>query len=207
MGDESGGSSSPFSLPTGTVTFLLTDIESSSRKWETDSGAMGPAVARHYEIVGDVVTRWEECARSSRVRATRSSPRSREHRTRSRRRSRRSGTSPTNSVSTSQSGSPCTPATRQLHDEGNYFGNTVIRCARLHLRTRWPGSRVTHNRGSRRRPFARRAPSLLDLGTHRLKDLHRPERVFELSHPELRRSGGFLPCGRWTHCGTTCRCS
>ena len=131
MGDESGGSSSPFSLPTGTVTFLLTDIESSSRKWETDSGAMGPAVARHYEIVGDVVTRWEECARSSRVRATRSSPRSREHRTRSRRRSRRSGTSPTNSVSTSQSGSPCTPATRQLHDEGNYFGNTVIRCARL----------------------------------------------------------------------------
>ena len=34
---------------------------------------------------------------------------------------------------------------------------------------------------------------LLDLGEHRLKDLQRPERVFELAHPDLPRSGRFPP--------------
>ena len=57
MGDDAGPSV-PFSLPTGTVTFLLTDIEGSSRRWESDPVAMGPAVQRHYEIVGECVTRW-----------------------------------------------------------------------------------------------------------------------------------------------------
>src|SRR5260370_27448 len=44
-------------LPTGTVTFLLTDIAGSTRGWETDSEAMAQAVRRHYEIVGDAVAR------------------------------------------------------------------------------------------------------------------------------------------------------
>jgi class 3 adenylate cyclase len=37
-------------LPTGTVTFLLTDVEGSTRAWERDRAAMAEAVARHYEI-------------------------------------------------------------------------------------------------------------------------------------------------------------
>ena len=47
-----------FALPTGVVTFLLTDIESSSRAWQADGDGMAGAVARHYEIVDGAVVRW-----------------------------------------------------------------------------------------------------------------------------------------------------
>jgi class 3 adenylate cyclase len=39
------------SLPSGTVTFLLTDIEGSTRRWETAAEAMTRAVPRHYELI------------------------------------------------------------------------------------------------------------------------------------------------------------
>jgi predicted ATPase/class 3 adenylate cyclase len=38
-------------LPTGTVTFLFTDIEGSTPLWERDPAAMGAAVARHHAIL------------------------------------------------------------------------------------------------------------------------------------------------------------
>ncbi|MBV8372749.1 MAG: hypothetical protein JOY69_05780, partial [Candidatus Eremiobacteraeota bacterium] len=34
-------------MPTGTVTFLFSDIEGSSRRWELDRSAMDSAVKRH----------------------------------------------------------------------------------------------------------------------------------------------------------------
>src|SRR6476646_5120450 len=39
------------SPPTGTVTFLFTDIEGSTRRWEQDSAQMSAALARHDEIM------------------------------------------------------------------------------------------------------------------------------------------------------------
>ena len=39
------------SLPTGTVTFLFTDIEGSTRLWETDHDAMAAALTRHDELL------------------------------------------------------------------------------------------------------------------------------------------------------------
>src|ERR687886_909584 len=38
-------------LPTGTVTFLLTDIAGSTRLWELDAAAMRQALARHDALV------------------------------------------------------------------------------------------------------------------------------------------------------------
>ena len=46
-----------FALPAGTVTFLLTDIEGSTRLWESDPEAMAQAVAAHYELLSDAVGR------------------------------------------------------------------------------------------------------------------------------------------------------
>ena len=43
-------------LPTGTVTFILTDIERSSQAWETDHESMATAVALHYEILDDAIS-------------------------------------------------------------------------------------------------------------------------------------------------------
>ncbi|MBV8669598.1 MAG: adenylate/guanylate cyclase domain-containing protein, partial [Candidatus Eremiobacteraeota bacterium] len=45
------------SLPTGTVTFLFSDIEGSTQRWEQHREAMQAAVARHEQIVSDATTR------------------------------------------------------------------------------------------------------------------------------------------------------
>ena len=40
-------------LPTGTVTFMLTDIAGSTHAWEHDELAAGVAVARHYALLDE----------------------------------------------------------------------------------------------------------------------------------------------------------
>jgi hypothetical protein len=42
-------------LPTGTVTFLFTDLDGSTRLWEEHPDAMRDALARHDEILRDAV--------------------------------------------------------------------------------------------------------------------------------------------------------
>ena len=44
-------SQSGFSLPTGTVAFLLTDVEGSTRGWEADPDLMAQAMERHAKIL------------------------------------------------------------------------------------------------------------------------------------------------------------
>src|SRR6516225_10103901 len=43
-------------LPTGTVTFLFTDVEGSTRLWEQDPAAMRAATARHDALVEEIVS-------------------------------------------------------------------------------------------------------------------------------------------------------
>jgi len=43
-------------LPGGTVTFMLTDIEGSSERWETDAATMRSAMSAHDHIVDQIVT-------------------------------------------------------------------------------------------------------------------------------------------------------
>jgi class 3 adenylate cyclase len=42
-------------LPSGTVTFLFTDIEGSTRRWQQDPVAMGQVVARHLTLLREAV--------------------------------------------------------------------------------------------------------------------------------------------------------
>src|SRR5262249_4862210 len=43
-------------LPSGTVTFLFTDIEASTQLWSQNLHTMGPAIARHEAILRQVIT-------------------------------------------------------------------------------------------------------------------------------------------------------
>src|SRR5687767_11295007 len=42
-------------LPTGTVTFLFTDIEGSTRLWEQHPEAMAAALTRHDELAAEII--------------------------------------------------------------------------------------------------------------------------------------------------------
>ncbi|HJZ45507.1 MAG TPA: AAA family ATPase, partial [Roseiflexaceae bacterium] len=46
----------PLPLPSGTVTFLFTDIEASTQLWIQNAQTMGPAIARHEAILHAVIT-------------------------------------------------------------------------------------------------------------------------------------------------------
>src|SRR5579864_8496828 len=46
---------SPASLPTGTVTFLFSDIEGSSQRWEQHRDAMKTAVARQEKLMNAAI--------------------------------------------------------------------------------------------------------------------------------------------------------
>ncbi|MCD6056960.1 MAG: cyclase [Thermomicrobiales bacterium] len=42
-------------LPSGTVTFLFTDIEGSTERWEHDRAAMAEAVERHLALIRQAI--------------------------------------------------------------------------------------------------------------------------------------------------------
>jgi class 3 adenylate cyclase len=42
-------------MPSGTLTFLFTDIEGSTRLWEQSPATMGPALARHNALLRDAI--------------------------------------------------------------------------------------------------------------------------------------------------------
>lgn len=49
--------SAPVSMPTGTVTFLFSDIEGSTQRWEQRREAMKAAVARHEQLMASAITK------------------------------------------------------------------------------------------------------------------------------------------------------
>jgi class 3 adenylate cyclase len=178
---------SPHALPAGVVTFLLTDIEGSTRLWEREPEAMREALARHDALMLAYVRRLHghvvkskgegdsvfavfrhardavaaalvlQCALGDERWATRTPIQVRM------------------AIHTGQV---------ELRD-GDYYGPTVNRCARLRALAR--GGQVLVSGATAQLTRSQLPPSatLHDLGTHRLKDLSAPERVWQLSHPKL----------------------
>lgn len=186
------------SAPSGTVTFAFTDIVGSTQRWERDRAAMEAALQRHDAIVRGAVeghggyvfkTLGDAfCAAFSRpveaiaamldvARAMRDADFS------------------------DVEGLPVRIA---IHTgvaeerDGDYFGPVVNRIARLLAIGHGGQVLVSEAAASLASPELRADTSLRDLGRHRLKDLNRPERVFQLSaadlpgdFPALRSLGEF----------------
>ena len=175
-------------LPTGTVTFLLTDIEGSTRLWSEFPDAMPAAVDRVYGILDQAVVahrgvRPVEQGEGDSVVAAFS------------RASDALGAALQSQVALRaeqwEDGMELGvrialhTADAQLRDAGNYFGIALSRCARI--RAIGQGgqtllSHATHDLVADRLPDG---VELIDCGEHRLRDLGRPERIFALAHPEL----------------------
>ena len=177
-------------LPAGTVTFLLTDVEGSTVLWETRRAEMGAAIARHYDILDEVigvcggVRPVEQGEGDSVVAAFAAASDALAAALQAQRR-----------LQTELGWIPVRMAVHsgeaQLRGEGNYVGRAIIRCARL--RACGHGGQVLVSAATAAL-IAEDLPAgagLADLGTVRLRGLSRPERVWQLTHPDL--AGDFAP--------------
>lgn len=174
---------SPF--PTGTVTFLFTDIEGSTRRWERDPKAMAEAVRLHDAIVSAAMTSYRGYifktggdslhAAFERVNDAIDAARAAQHALGAEDFSAVDGLRVRMSIHTG------------VADEraGDYFGPTVNRVARLLAIAHGGQVVVSEPSAKLLEEITAGSPALLDLGVHRLKDLSRPERVFQLLTPPL----------------------
>ena len=182
------------SLPAGTVTFLLTDIEGSTRAWDQHGPGMAAAVARHYEILDAAVAahggvRPVEQGEGDSLVAAFDRPSDAVCAALAAQRAL---------LDEAWSAGVTIAVQMALHtgeapicDDRYYAGPSIIRCARL--RALAHGAQVVIS-GTTADLLADGLPadaSLLPLGLHRLRDLRQPERLFQLVHPAL--PGEFPP--------------
>lgn len=169
-------------LPTGIITFLLTDIAGSTVRWESEPAVMSDLIARHDTMMAEAVE-----AAGGRLLKTRGEGDS------------------TFSVFTKASGAVLAAleaqrALRRTTDlsvrmsihtgeaetrDGDYYGRTVNRAARL--RGTASGGQVLLSSAAADLVVDALpdGAALVDLGYRELRDLSRGEQVFELTHRDL----------------------
>jgi len=167
-------------LPSGTVTFLFTDIEGSSRLWERNAEAMERTLARHDELLRELVRRHgghvfktvgdEICAAFTTAPDAAAAAADAQ---RALDREEWTETGPLRVRMALHSG------TAQERD-GDYFGTTPNRVARLLDAAHGGQVLVSRATVELARDHLPGGTALHDLGEHRLKDLIRPERTFQL---------------------------
>jgi predicted ATPase/class 3 adenylate cyclase len=171
--------------PTGTVTFLFTDIAGSTRLWEEHPEAMRGAVARHdellteaiashggtvFKIVGDSLCAAFERATDALAAAL------------------------TGQRLLQAEGWPeATPLQVRVAlytgeaeaRGGDYFGQPLNRCARILAAGHGGQVLLSQSAAELVRDLLPAGAELQALGEHRLRDLARPEALFQLVHPGL----------------------
>jgi predicted ATPase/class 3 adenylate cyclase/DNA-binding CsgD family transcriptional regulator len=170
-------------LPSGTVTFLLTDVEGSTLAWEVDRTAMAAAMARHDELLAKAIATHGgyrpieqgegDSVVAAFVRASDALAAAVEAQ-------QALATEPLTVRMALHTGEA------EVHD-GRYSGPAIIRTARL--RSIAHGGQVLVSKTTAD-VVGDRLPAdtqLIDLGAHRLRDLSRREQVFQVDHPELAR--------------------
>ena len=173
-------------LPSGTVTFLFTDIEGSTALWEQDQVAMDTAVARHlkllraateahhgvlFKVVGDAVQAAFPTAPAAVAAALDAQQALGQE-------SWPEGIGPIR-VRMALHTAAATP------QDGDYLAPGLNRLARLLAAGHGRQVLLSLATQDLARDSLPPGASLRDLGEHPLRDLYRPERVFQLLHPDL----------------------
>lgn len=173
--------------PTGTVTFLLTDVQGSTRLWEQYGDQMGAAMARHDVFIEEAVTqaggqlirpRGEGDSRfavfANAVNAV------------------RAASTIQYKLSTGFNDLPFDCLVRiGLHTgaaewrDGDYYGSAVNRCARIRGLAHGGQTLLSQATAELVRDDLPEGVALIEMGTHRLKGLSRPETIFQLWLPDL----------------------
>ncbi len=177
-----------FRAPSGTVTFLFTDIEGSTKRWERDREAMSGALARHdvlvraalegrggfvFKTVGDAfcvafATAPQALAAALDVQ-------------------RAIGEADWRAVDGLRVRIALHTGDAEVRD-GDYFGPAVNRVARLLATAHGGQIIVSANTALLGGTGLPAQATLFDLGQHRLKDLAQPEHVYQLAAPDLPAS-------------------
>ena len=171
-----------------TLTFVLTDVEGSTRLWEAHRQAMEGALARHDHLVSQAVV--DHGGRLVKAKGEGDSTFS-------------VFTSPTQAVTAALklqrvlTAEPW-PLTAPLavrvavhagevqEREADFYGPVVNRCARLRAIGHGGQVLVSAVAAELAREDLPQGAYLRELGVHLLKDLAAPEHVFQLCHPDLR---------------------
>jgi class 3 adenylate cyclase len=173
-------------LPGGTVAFLFTDIEGSTARWERDPAAMQSAVARHltllhaaiddhhgtlFKVVGDAVQAAFATAPTAVTAALDAQ--------------RALTAEPWSDAVGSVPVRMAIHTTAAEPRDGDFLAPGLNRLARLLDAAH--GGQILLSLASQElaRDALPRGAGLRDLGAHSLRDLYRPERVFQLLHPDL----------------------
>ena len=182
-------------LPSGTLTFLLSDVEGSTRLWEVEREAMAVALPRSLQLVEDVASSYggvlpvEQGEGDSRLAVF---PRAADALTAAVAIQRAMAEQPWPDGAALRVRIAVHAGDARLRDERTYGGGVVHRAARLRALARGGQvlvSRAVHDLVADELPVGM---ELVDLGRHRLRDLSRPEEVFELRHPDLAVVEGGL---------------
>jgi predicted ATPase/class 3 adenylate cyclase len=174
-------------LPSGTVTFLFSDLAASSRLWEEHAEAMKPALARHDEILRAAVTAHDGyvvkmtgdgihaafvTAEDALVAAHAAQV--------------ALAAEPWGETGELRVRMGLHTGAAEVRD-GDYFGSAVNRAARIMSAAHGGQIAVSHATEELMSESLPHGQEFLDLGEHRLRDLTRAERVFQLCAPELVR--------------------
>ena len=173
-------------LPSGTVTFLFTDVEGSTRLWEQHPEAMRPALARHDEILHDAVAAHD----GHLVKRTGDGI----HAVFATAHDAVDAAVAAQLALAALSLGETSPLRARMgvhtceaeYRDGDYFGSEVNRAARLMSVAH--GGQVVVSLATSALVRDSLAPEvgMVDLGEHRLRDLAQPVRVFQVTHPDLR---------------------
>ena len=177
----------PTALPQGTVTFLFTDLEGSTRRWEAYPAEMKDALARHDAIVRGAVESHDGVVFSTMgdgMAAVFASARE----------AVRAVLAAQAGLAAAEWGEVTGPLAARMGlwtGEGvlggeHYLNQPLNRCARLMAAGHGGQALVSGATELLVRDDLPEGCALVDLGEHRLRDLARPVRIFQLTGPGLQ---------------------